>query len=45
MSAVVYLILLREQTTDLPVRLFAAKVVYEHYLRESNEEQRRENLL
>ena len=40
----VYLVLLREQITDNRVKLFAAKVVYESYLRQENEEARRLNL-
>ena len=43
-SGIVYLVILHEQTTDRPVRPYAAKVVYEQFLCESNEEQRRHNL-
>ena len=41
---IVYLVLLRDQITDRPVRPYAAKVVYEQYLREANEDKRRQNL-
>ena len=38
---IVYLVLLRETATNWPVRPYAAKVIYEHYLQEESSQQRR----